>query len=52
MRSYNLQIKVKTFKEGDLVWNLILPMERKSRTYGKWSPTWEGPFCGPKEKFQ
>ena len=39
VRSYNQRIKVKTFKGGDLMWKLILSMERKSRTYGKWSLT-------------
>ena len=33
------------------MWNLILPTEQKSRTYGKWSPTWEGLFCVEKVFF-
>ena len=28
----------------DLVWKVILPMDRKDRNMGKWSPKWEGPF--------
>ena len=28
----------------DLVWKVILPMDRKDRTMGKWSRKWEGPF--------
>ncbi|KAL1352493.1 hypothetical protein AAHE18_06G171000 [Arachis hypogaea] len=34
----------RTFAVGDLVWKIILPIEKKSKTYGKWSPTWEGPY--------
>ncbi|KAL1318352.1 hypothetical protein AAHE18_15G200100 [Arachis hypogaea] len=43
-KSYNRRVKAKTFAVGDLVWKTILPIERKSKTYGKWSPTWEGPY--------
>ncbi|XP_016195444.1 uncharacterized protein LOC107636453 [Arachis ipaensis] len=43
-KSYNRRVKAKTFAVGDLVWKTILPMEEKSKTYGKWSPTWEGPY--------
>ncbi|XP_072054936.1 uncharacterized protein [Arachis hypogaea] len=43
-RSYNRQIKEKSFKIGELVFKVILPMEKKSRFLGKWSHSWEGPF--------
>ena len=43
-RFYNRRIKSKSFLEGDLVWKVILPMDKKSKAYGKWSPNWEGPF--------
>ncbi|KAL1333382.1 hypothetical protein AAHE18_11G096500 [Arachis hypogaea] len=43
-KSYNRRVKAKTFAVGDLVWKTILPIERKSKIYGKWSPTWEGPY--------
>jgi len=43
-RRYNKKVKVKSFDQGDLVWKLILPMGTKSSKFGKWSPTWEGPF--------
>ncbi|XP_072087057.1 uncharacterized protein [Arachis hypogaea] len=43
-KSYNRRVKAKTFVVGDLVWKTILPIEKKSKTYGKWSPTWEGPY--------
>ena len=36
---YNRRVKNKTFQLGDLVWKTILPLEKKSRTYGKWSQT-------------
>ena len=43
-RYYNHRVKNKTFQLNDLVWKTILPFEKKSRTYRKWSQTWEGPF--------
>ena len=27
-----------------MVWELILPKRTESSEFGKWSPTWEGPF--------
>ncbi|XP_050877680.1 uncharacterized protein LOC127081468 [Lathyrus oleraceus] len=42
--SYNKKVKIKTFSPEDLVWKVVLPMDRKDRTLGKWSPKWEGPF--------
>ncbi|XP_050897046.1 uncharacterized protein LOC127103848 [Lathyrus oleraceus] len=43
-KSYNKRVKVKTFFPEDLVWKVILPMDRKDMTLGKWSPKWEGLF--------
>lgn len=43
-KSYNKKVKLKTFSPEDLVWKVILPMDRKDRALGKWSPKWEGPF--------
>ncbi|KAM1169290.1 hypothetical protein ACFX19_031631 [Malus domestica] len=43
-RAYNKKVKVKSFKEGDLVWKTVLPLGAQLRGFGKWSPTWEGPF--------
>ena len=43
-KSYNKKVKIKTFSPGELVWKVILPMDRKTRFLGKWSPKWEGPF--------
>ena len=41
---YNKRVRLKQFAEGDLVWKTILPVGTKDRTFGKWSPNWEGPF--------
>jgi hypothetical protein len=50
-RWYDKKVKVKEFFPGDLVWKLILPIGTRSATFGKWSPTWEGPYkinrCAP-----
>ena len=37
-QSYNCRVKLKLFNVGDLVWKVILPIDKKSRTLGKWSP--------------
>ncbi|XP_050121406.1 uncharacterized protein LOC126599102 [Malus sylvestris] len=42
--AYNKKVKLKSFKEGDLVWKAVLPLGAQLRGFGKWSPTWEGPF--------
>ena len=42
-RAYNKKVKSKLFAQGDLVWKVILPMDKKNRVLGKWSPSWEGP---------
>src|ERR1044072_5738820 len=31
-------------KVVEVVWKVILPMDRKDKALGKWSPNWEGPF--------
>ena len=43
-RWYDKKVKAKTFEQGELVWKLILPIGTKSSKFGKWSPTWKGPF--------
>ncbi|XP_050113901.1 uncharacterized protein LOC126592219 [Malus sylvestris] len=43
-QAYNKKVKMKSFKEGDLVWKTVLPLGVQLRGFGKWSPTWEGPF--------
>ncbi|XP_059631082.1 uncharacterized protein LOC132273973 [Cornus florida] len=44
MKAYNKRVKFKSFAEGDMVWQTILPPGKVDRTYGKWPPTWKGPF--------
>ncbi|XP_045802291.1 uncharacterized protein LOC123895859 [Trifolium pratense] len=44
VKAYNKKVKPKTFNLGDLVWKVLLPMDRRDRVFGKWSPNWEGPF--------
>ncbi|XP_050908447.1 uncharacterized protein LOC127122083 [Lathyrus oleraceus] len=41
-RAYNKRVKGKTFTTSVLVWKVILPMDRKNKALGKWSPHWEG----------
>ena len=43
-KTYNKKIRLKDFQVGDLVWKVILPIGSKSRQFGKWSPSWEGPL--------
>jgi hypothetical protein len=43
-RAYNKKVKAKYFQVGDLVWKTILPIGFKSNKFGKWSPSWEGPY--------
>lgn len=43
-RFYDSRVKYKSFKVGDLVWNVILPMDWSCREFGKWSHKWEGLF--------
>jgi hypothetical protein len=42
--AYNKKVKAKSFQVGDLVWITILPLRNKDRKFGKWSPSWEGPY--------
>ncbi|KAM1184237.1 hypothetical protein ACFX15_013225 [Malus domestica] len=43
-RAYNQKVQQKTFGEGELVWQTVLPVGLKDPRFGKWSPNWEGPF--------
>ncbi|XP_068305115.1 uncharacterized protein [Pyrus communis] len=43
-RAYDKKVKLRAFKEGELVWKTIFPFEAQVRSFGKWSPIWEGPF--------
>ncbi|KAM2617796.1 hypothetical protein TB1_034159 [Malus domestica] len=43
-QAYNQKVRQKTFGEGELVWQTVLPVGIKDPMFGKWSPNWEGPF--------
>jgi hypothetical protein len=43
-KAYNKRVVEKLFQVGDLVWKMILPLGNRSGKFGKWSPSWEGPF--------
>jgi hypothetical protein len=43
-KEYNKRVVKKSFQVGDLVWKTILPLGTQSGKFGKWSPSWEGPF--------
>ena len=43
-KAYNKKVKVKNFQVGELVWKTVLPLNTKDRRFGKWSPSWEGPY--------
>jgi len=43
-RAYNKNVKSKSFQVGDLVWKTILPHGMKINKFGKWLPSWEGPY--------
>nr|KYP49487.1 hypothetical protein KK1_028768 [Cajanus cajan] len=43
-KKYNKRVKARSFRVGDLVLKVILPMDQKSQHLGKWSYNWEGPF--------
>jgi hypothetical protein len=39
-----ISVTEKSFQVGDLVWKMILLLGTRSDKFGKWSPSWEGPF--------
>jgi hypothetical protein len=43
-KAYNKRVMEKSFQVGDLVWKMILSLGTQSSKFGKWSPSWEGPF--------
>ena len=43
-RAYNKKVRPKSFQVGDLVRELVLPIGSKDPVYGKWSPSWHGPY--------
>ena len=43
-KAYNKKVKLKNYQVGDLVWKVILTIGSRDKKFGKWSPSWEGPF--------
>jgi hypothetical protein len=43
-KAYNKKVKAKSFQVGNLVWKTILLLRSRDRKFGKWSPSWEGPY--------
>jgi len=43
-KAYNKKVKSKLFAQGDLVWKVILTMNKKNQVLGKWSSSWDGPW--------
>jgi hypothetical protein len=43
-KAYNKKVKVKLFQIEDMIWKTILPLRSRDRKFGKWSPSWEGPY--------
>ena len=43
-RAYNKKVKAKSFQVGELVWKTIWHLGTKSNKFGKWLPSWEGPY--------
>ncbi|XP_058775230.1 uncharacterized protein LOC131649486 [Vicia villosa] len=43
-KAYNKKVIDKVFAIDDLVWKVILPMDRNDIVLGKWSPNWKRPF--------
>jgi hypothetical protein len=43
-RSYNKKVKAKSFQVAYLVWKTILLIGSKRNKFGKWSPSWKGPY--------
>jgi hypothetical protein len=41
---HNRKVKEKLFQVEELVWKTILLLGSRDRKFGKWSPSWEGPF--------
>jgi hypothetical protein len=43
-KAYNKRVRAKSFQIGELVWKMILPVGKRDWKFGKWSPSWEGPY--------
>lgn len=43
-KAYYRKVKSKVFLARDYRWKVILPMDRRDKALGKYSPNWEGSF--------
>jgi hypothetical protein len=43
-KAYNRKVREKLFQIDELVWKMILPIGWRDNKFGKWSPSWEGPY--------
>ena len=43
-RAYNKKVRAKAFQVVELVWKTILSLGTKSNKFGKWLPSWKGPY--------
>jgi hypothetical protein len=43
-KANNKKVNMKSFQVGDLVWKMILLVSAKDHKFGKWSPSWKGPY--------
>jgi hypothetical protein len=43
-KAYNRRVVGKSFQVRNLVRKMILPLGNQSGKFGKWLPSWEGPF--------
>ncbi|XP_038680944.1 uncharacterized protein LOC119981875 [Tripterygium wilfordii] len=44
MKAYNRRVREKIFVVAVLVWKVVLIIGQRNSTYGKWSPSCEGPY--------
>lgn len=40
-KAHNKKVKSKSFNNGDLVWKVLLPMNKIDKVLDKWSPNWK-----------
>jgi hypothetical protein len=43
-KAYNKKVQEISFQIEDLVWKMILPIGSRYGKFGKWSPSWSGPY--------
>ena len=51
-KHYNKKVRKESFQIGDLVWKVILPMDKKSKVLSKRSPNLDGPYVIEKVFFR